>query len=192
MNDTAAVVERDQRAHIVDNALDLMSANGAAGTSMRQLAAACGLNVATIYHYFPSKAELLRSLIADRRYGERLATDRPPIDVSLEPRERFVALLTWLWEMALEEQRIWRLIVGESIRGDAVALSSASALVQVLDDALTQWFADLFPELDGEVAPISRIVRGQLFSFVVEELVTGLGREAIESRARDLAGVLFR
>ncbi len=47
---------------------------------MRQLATACGLNVATIYHYFPSKADLLRSVMAERRYGERLGTEGPGLD----------------------------------------------------------------------------------------------------------------
>ena len=44
----------DQRGRILDAALRLMAEQGSVGASMRQLAAACDLNVATIYHYFPS------------------------------------------------------------------------------------------------------------------------------------------
>ena len=55
---------RRARTRILDAALALMSEQGSAGASMRQLAAACDLNVATIYHYFPSKADLLRSVMA--------------------------------------------------------------------------------------------------------------------------------
>ena len=63
-----------------------MSELGAAGTSMRRLASACGLNVATIYHYFPSKADLLRALVEEQRYGERMATDDPPLATDLRRR----------------------------------------------------------------------------------------------------------
>ena len=61
-----------------------MSELGGAGTSMRRLAA-CGLNVATIYHYFPSKADLLRALIEERRYGGGMAAEDPPADPGLAP-----------------------------------------------------------------------------------------------------------
>ena len=74
------------RTRILDAALALMSGQGSAGVSMRQLAAACNLNVATIYHYFPSKADLLRSVMEERRYDERLDRDAPVLDPS--PRDR--------------------------------------------------------------------------------------------------------
>ena len=51
------------RARILDAALSLMSEHGVAGTSMRMLAGECGLNVATLYHHFPSKADLLRAVL---------------------------------------------------------------------------------------------------------------------------------
>ena len=60
----------------------LVSERGAAGTSMRRLAAACGLNVATIYHYFPSKADLLRAAhrgaALRRADGHRRSRPSPP------------------------------------------------------------------------------------------------------------------
>ena len=74
-----------QRSRILDAALTLVSELGAAGTSMRRLASACGLNVATIYHYFPSKADLLRALVEEQRYGERMANDDPPLATDLPP-----------------------------------------------------------------------------------------------------------
>ena len=76
---------RSRRDDILDVALDLMSEHGAAATSMRSLATACNVNVAALYHYFPSKADLLRSVIEERRYALRLQ-DVPAIDVSLPPQ----------------------------------------------------------------------------------------------------------
>ncbi len=122
----------DQRGRILDAALVLMAEQGSMGASMRQLASACDLNVATLYHYFPSKADLLRSVVQERRYGERLAQDVPPLDPSLAPRTRLVALLDWLWANALEEQAVWRLLVGEAVRGEVAATEAAQEVVDLL------------------------------------------------------------
>ena len=47
----AATLRPNQRGHILDVTLRIMSEQGAAKTSMRQLARECGINVATLYHY---------------------------------------------------------------------------------------------------------------------------------------------
>ena len=56
----------NQRDHILDTALRLMSERGAKGMTMRQLASACDLQVAAIYHYFESKDALLAAVVAER------------------------------------------------------------------------------------------------------------------------------
>src|SRR3546814_19323401 len=96
---------------------------------MRQLAAASGVNVATIYHYFPSKADVLRSVVEERRYSERLDAETPPLSTDAPPRERLVELLDWFWRRTLEAESVWRLLVGESIRGEAAAPSTTAELV---------------------------------------------------------------
>ncbi len=58
----------NQREHILRTALSLMSQQGVDGTSMRSLAAATGLNVATLYHYFPSKRDLLVAVLEERGF----------------------------------------------------------------------------------------------------------------------------
>lgn len=160
----------DARTRILDAALALMSEQGSAGASMRQLASACDLNVATIYHYFPSKADLLRSVLAERRYGERLSADAPPLDPAVPPRARLVALVEWLWANALEEEAVWRLLVGEGIRGEEAATASTAAVVDALASALTTWLDEGFPELTLDRAALARVVRGQVFALVVEHL----------------------
>jgi AcrR family transcriptional regulator len=184
--------EPSQRTRILDVALALVSESGAAGTSMRRLAAACGLNVATIYHYFPSKAHLLRALIEERRYGQRLATDEPPIDPGEAPRRRLATLVTWVAERTLEEEVVLRLIVGEGLRGDATARRSAMELLAPLDAALTTWVAGGFPELAGRaIAPdvVARLIRRTLLAILIEHLVTGTAD--IRSYVDDLAAAVF-
>ena len=78
---TTAAPRANQRERILDVALQLMSERGSSAMSMRQLAQACGVQVAAIYHYFPSKDELLRSVVEERRYSSRLV--EMPLDLEL-------------------------------------------------------------------------------------------------------------
>jgi AcrR family transcriptional regulator len=188
----AAPTPAGARARILDCALGLMSERGAAGTSMRRLAGACGLNVATIYHYFPSKADLLRAVIEERRYGERMAAEGPPIDPTLPPDERLGELLGWLWDGALNEQSVLRLIIGEGLRGDAGAQGSARNLVAALDGGLAGWMADGFPELGArgiDAAVAGRLVRRHLLALVAEYLAAGTVDTT--TAAAELATALF-
>ena len=55
-----------------------MAQNGVDGTSMRDLAGATGLNVASLYHYFPSKRELLVAVLEERGFVDDLVAASPP------------------------------------------------------------------------------------------------------------------
>jgi AcrR family transcriptional regulator len=183
--------EAGPRSRILDTALTLTSQLGAAGTSMRRLATACGLNVATIYHYFPSKADLLRALIEERRYGERLATEEPAIDGTLPPGERLAVFLRWIAERTLDEEVVLRLLLGEALRGDATARDTAVGLLAELDVGLTAWLVDGFPELEARgIAPElgARLVRRSLLALVTEHLATGSAD--VDAHATELASVL--
>jgi AcrR family transcriptional regulator len=187
---TTPAVEPGARARILDAALTLVSERGSAGTSMRTLAAACGLNVATIYHYFPSKAELVRALVEERRYGERMATDAPAIDPALPPRERLAAFVLWVTERTLAEETILRVLVGEGLRGDATARRSAAELLASTDATMTVWLADGFPELTGPTAAdLAAVVRAALLGAVAEYLVTGA--TDLDALAERVAAVTF-
>ena len=72
---------RSTRERILDTAFELTTAQNSTGISMRRLADGCGLNVATIYHHFPSKAELLRAVLEERGYPRRLGEEGPPPEV---------------------------------------------------------------------------------------------------------------
>jgi AcrR family transcriptional regulator len=180
------------RARILDTALTLMSQMGSAGTSMRRLASACGLNVATIYHYFPSKADLLRAIIEERRYGERLATEEPAIDPALPPHERLAAFVRWVAERTLDEEVVLRLLLGEGLRSEPAAMDTAAGLLTQLDAGLAAWLAGGFPELDGRglaVDVAARLVRRSLLALVTERLVTG--SVDVDAHAAELATVVF-
>jgi AcrR family transcriptional regulator len=192
--DATTVAEPGQRERILDAALTLVSELGSAGTSMRRLASACGLNVATIYHYFPSKADLLRALVEEQRYGERMAADDPPIDPDLPPADRFAAFFAWVATETLAEETVLRLLLGEGLRHNAVAAGSARDLVAALDITLEGWLAAGFPEMSerpgGCPPPVAaRLVRRSLLALVTEHLATGGADPA--ATGSDLGQILF-
>ena len=103
---------RQQRARILDAALGLDErARAPPARRCGGWPSACGLNVATIYHYFPSKADLLRALIEERRYGERMASRRPARRPPTSARRAVRRRSSPGWSArTLEEETVLRLL----------------------------------------------------------------------------------
>jgi AcrR family transcriptional regulator len=197
-----------KRAEILAAATELIAAHGVQGMTMRQLASACGLNIATLYHYFGSKSELLGAIVGERHYDDGLRELSLSIDVALPPRPRLATFFAQLAEQAMGELRLWRMLIGESLRDDAVALAEARRLSEALEHAVDRWLADLFPELGTDPATPDRaaatsVVTGQLLAVFLEEMLLGDsdsdghgGRDRhragrVERRASATAAVVF-
>lgn len=156
------------RERILDEALSLMAERGFAGTSMRQLAEACGVRVAALYHYFESKDALLSAVIAERKYGRR-EVDPIRFDPSSSPHERLGDLFEQLWLGALDEESVWRLLLGEAIRGERCALPVGKELIDSVVPGIAALLRLLVPEItDAEVA--AELLFSQLFLGFVRHL----------------------
>lgn len=188
---STASAPTDQRARILDTALVLMSERGAGDTSMRTLATACGLNVASLYHYFPSKADLLRTVIAERGYFHLLATEVPALDPDVPLEPRLAGFLAFLWASASAEEAPVRLLLGESLRRDPTAVATVADLLAALDDALERWLDDALPDLPGTSAATGRVIRHLVVARLVEELAAPeAGRTDDRAWAEEVAAVL--
>ncbi|MCF2533839.1 TetR/AcrR family transcriptional regulator [Yinghuangia soli] len=181
-----------QRARILGTALSLMSAQGFAGTSMRTIATACDLNVATLYHYFPSKADILRAVVKERYHPDRF-TGTPEVDAALPPRERLVQLMTRLWQAGLAERQLLRLLLSEGMRGDELSRGVAGGLTIAVDASIARWLAELFPELPSGRARIARLLRALLETALVDYLAMSRPgvRERLCEEVADLGALLF-
>jgi AcrR family transcriptional regulator len=189
---------RAQRTRILAAATDLIAAHGVDGMTMRQLAAACDLHIATLYHYFGSKSDLLGAIVDDRHYDAGLRDLVLPVDLALPPRPRLASFFTTLATESLGELRLWRLLIGESLRDDAVALAEARRLSSALELAVERWLGELFPELGaGPGAPdlgaTTAVVTGQLLAVFLEEMMLGDDDRGarIARRAEATAAVVF-
>lgn len=163
---TATDTRGNQRELILDAALRLMSAHGAAGMSMRALASECGVQVAAIYHYFESKDALLSAVVAERRYGARMA-DPLEIDPAASPQERLRQLFGVVWQGALEEEEVWLLLLGEGIRGEATVMPVGQELLSLLGEATRDWVREFVPEAPDPDNTAEVLVGQMLSGFVL-------------------------
>ena len=91
-----------------------------------------------------------------------------------------------------DEEAIWRLLLGEALRGDATAVAVGRDLLEVLRPAMTAWIRELFlrwrasPLLDAEA--VATAILGQVFSFFIDQLFRS--PEAREAEARRAAEAL--
>jgi hypothetical protein len=104
--------------------------------------------------------------------------------------ERFLAELAG---GALGELRLWRLLIGESLRDDAVALAEARRLSAALEATVDRLLGDLFPELGDDRSAPTSVMTGQLLAVFLEEMLLGDGpdRRRIDRRAAATAAVIF-
>jgi AcrR family transcriptional regulator len=184
---TAKVRSSDTRERILDHALKLWARNGVGNTSMRSLADACDLNVAALYHYFDSKAALLGAVIDERQYGALLdQTTAPP---AADPTAAVAEMIALLFEGAVDEGRIWRLLVAESCRDNRDAQLVGVSLVGALESTIGRWLEELDVQTRIERTSAAGLVAAQLIALLVADVLEpgAVTVETARSRGLELA-----
>ena len=94
----------DVREKIIDTAIDLFSARGFRGTSIRDIANASGLHMSNIYHYFGSKEGLMQALL-QKSAGLMTREIIQVAEKDMAPLDRFKLILKThvqrFWSMCL-------------------------------------------------------------------------------------------
>ena len=179
-----------QRERMLDAALALMAEHGAGGTSMRAVAAAVGCNVATIYHYFPSKQELLHAAITHRLSADLFGNPFPE-GLAGSPADRLGALLDTLFTGMAADDNMWRALLAEAIHGDDDILQPLLDTSAAFEAALSEWIRVLLPDCPSLHDPaVVRVIRHALYGVMIEHLPQPEGRRAaLAERAREMAAV---
>lgn len=185
-----------QRQHILDTALSLMSQRGVDGTSMRDLASAAGLNVASLYHYFPSKRDLLVSVLEQHGFISDI-TAAPQVTVTRDEVDGLAELLDDLLRSMLEVEEFVRLMLGEVMRGDETARTVGIELFGATQESLERWLTDSEPAIcDRAGAPaVARLLRAIIVGLLIEHVAGVLEDDgdtaaAFRRRAQEAAAVL--
>jgi AcrR family transcriptional regulator len=183
----------DQRERILEVTLGLMARGGSRGTSMRAVATAAGLNVASLYHYFPSKRDLLRAAIAHRREVD-IPPHPFPEGLAGTVEDRLAALLDHLFVGMTDDEDLWRTLLAEAIHGDDDVLDPLLETAAAFEAILGQWIRELCPDAPALHDPA--VVRA-IFNVVIGVLVEHLPqpenrRYVLEGRAKELGSVFAR
>ncbi len=173
-----------------------MSHQGVDGTSMRNLAAATGLNVASLYHYFPSKQDLLVAVLEEHGIVEGLtAASEPSLDPADAPA--LADLLNDILISMLDVEDFVRLMMGEVMRGDDTASSVGVDLFAATQASLEHWLADHQPPIcpPAEQPALARMLRSLLVGLFFEHVAGVLdgGSEPVavfRARAEEVAALL--
>lgn len=187
-----------QRQHILDTALALMSQRGVDGTSMRDLASAAGLNVASLYHYFASKRELLVAVLQERGFIDDLAASTGPAAITRDDFDGLADMLDDILRSMLEVEDFIRLMLGEVMRGEETAHTVGVELFDATQTALERWLEESEPGVcKGPGAPaVARVLRAFIIGLFFEHVAgvmdssTGDARAAFRARAAEAAAVL--
>ncbi len=142
---------------LLDRGLELFEAKGYAATTVDDIAAAAGTTRATFYLHFPSKAELMRSLV-ETTNDLLTRPDVPPLPDVVRSGDR-EQIRTWLGRKFDQ----WSVI-----RPYVVAAHQAAASEPDIQASLDQWFESAIGDIvDGlnsadRFDPASRRIRGAL------------------------------
>ena len=134
----------DQRQRILDAALHLMAERGVHAMSMRTLADRVRAQRGHALSLLPEQGRSPgrgRAPTGLRRACSRRSRRSMPAS---PPQARLAALLRWIWEQMAGQDDMWRLLLGESLRGDAAVMGSAAELSAMFEAALDRWILELF------------------------------------------------
>jgi len=190
------------RHRILQVALSLMSQKGVDGTSMRDLASAAGLNVASLYHYFPSKRELLEAVLIERGYIPVWdAVPSPDLATTEQSAEsKLAAVLADILVSMFEVEDFVRLMAGEAMRGEETARAVGLDLFTTFESSLSEWIVTNLPDLDQRSgAPaVAHLLSAMLVGIFVQH-AAGVGGDdsqdvtsLLTQRAEFIAHILSR
>ena len=184
------------RRRILQIALSLMAQRGVDGTSMRDLASAAGLNVASLYHYFPSKRDLLESVLVEHGFLP-LQAPRPDPRKYDDIDSPLGQLLADILVSMFEVEDFVRLMVGEAIRAESTARAVGLDLFTTFQSSIEEWITKHRPDLAEQAgaAPVARLLSAMIVGIFVEYASGAIGDEGDDllrfslQRAREAAHI---
>jgi len=129
-----------KRRAILDRSAALFAQNGYDRTSMAEVAAACGVSKALLYHYYASKETLLFDVLSV--HLQELLDATHAVDTSLPPRERLRALVGALLDAYRDADQKHKIQINEMSKLPTerlnVLIGMERDLVAIFADAIAQ------------------------------------------------------
>jgi AcrR family transcriptional regulator len=153
----------DQRAHVLARAAECFATLGYAGTSMQQLAQACGLSKATLYHYCTQKEQLLEQ-IAQAHMQRLLRVVRAPSSPAATPDQHLRGLILGLVNEYADARHAHRVLTEDIKYLQASAREALLAQQREVVDVMAQAVLALRPELHAPALhkPLTMLLFGMV------------------------------
>jgi AcrR family transcriptional regulator len=187
------------RRRILQIALTLMAQRGVDGTSMRDLAAAANLNVASLYHYFPSKRDLLEAVLVEQGFLPiEMARSEPNGNGRHDGVATLEQLLAATLDSMFEVQDFIRLMMGEAMRDESTARAVGLDLFTSFQSGMEEWVRTHRPDLDEQSgAPaVARLLSAMLVGIFIQHAAGVLSDDGNDltalalQRAREVEQIL--
>lgn len=153
----------DQRGMILERAAALFARRGYPGTSMNQVAEACGLSKATLYHYYKDKYALLVS-IADTHVSRLRGIVQEALAENLGPEGHMRVLIRRLVEEYANAQNAHRVLTEDVKFLDDVDRERILDMEREVVDGFAKVVAALRPDL--KQAAMSKPLTMLLFGMI--------------------------
>jgi len=115
----------DKKAHILNMAMELFAEKGFEGSSIRDLAARAGVNVAMVNYYFGSKEKLFESLVEQKASYTRGVLDEIVKNASLSYIEKINAIIDTYVNRLFSHRTFHRVIHQEMMLNQRESLQQA-------------------------------------------------------------------
>ncbi|MEO5592217.1 MAG: TetR family transcriptional regulator [Chitinophagaceae bacterium] len=120
----------DKKLHIINHAVELFAEKGFEGTSIRDLAARAGVNVAMVNYYFGSKEKLFESLVEERASYSRGVLDEIANNASYSDIEKIEHIIDAYINKLFTNRKFHRVLHQEMMLSQRETL--AQAIVEIL------------------------------------------------------------
>lgn len=146
---TQAADYEQRRDAILDRAADLFAAKGFDGASVADLAAACAISKSLIYHYYPSKEDILYGVMAS--HIEALVAVVTALEgETSDPRDRLRALIARFVEIYVGAAARQKVLLNDLDRLPAPRRAAIVARQRGLVAALSAILAEIQPALQRD------------------------------------------
>ena len=109
----------DTKSRILESAVAVFAEKGADGGSMREIARRAGVNVATTYHHFGSKRDLLMAIFRDLGFLDIPAFEtRWTTDGDRDPVDLLEETIGFSWIFMHNGANVLRVAYAEALKGD--------------------------------------------------------------------------
>jgi AcrR family transcriptional regulator len=176
------------RARLLETALAVFAERGTDGGSMREIARRAGVNVATTYHHFGSKRDLLLAIFRELGFLDFPKDWVTDLDPAMSQQERLEFVIFGAWMHMSSGIAVVKVMLGEALKGDAEVRSVFDEWREQGDESLRASLLATGVADETNVEHRAWVVRQLIWATFIETLMSdSLDWDQLYVRAQQIA-----